>query len=89
MIKSTGDWVLTEVLEEKEKVTDSGIVVVGKQQKSTKVVKIVSFGPEANKESYLKKGDLVLVPANTGVIMKYEDTTYESHKEHSFLGVLE
>lgn len=89
MLKPTNDWIVTKPLPQKDKITDSGIVLVTKEQESTKLVEIISFGPGANKNSFLKAGDTVMVPLHTGIKVEYENESFELAKEENFLGVIE
>lgn len=89
MLKPTTDWILTKPVAQKEKVTDSGIVLVTKEEDSTKLVEIVSFGPGANKDSSLKAGDIVMVPTQTGYKVEFDGEAFEMAKEQNFLGVIE
>jgi len=89
MLKPTTDWILTKPLKQKDKVTDSGIVLVTKEPENVKLVEIISFGPGANKDSSLKAGDIVMVPSQTGLKVEHEDEVFEMAKEGNFLGVIE
>jgi co-chaperonin GroES (HSP10) len=89
MLKPINDWVLTKPLEKKEKITDSGILLVTKKQDAIKLVEIISFGPDANKNSLLKANQIVMVPSNTGIKVEKDNEVYEIAKEHNFLGVVE
>ena len=89
MLKPTNDWILTKPLPQKDKVTDSGIVLVTNQQEAVKLVEIISFGPAANKDSSLKAGDIIMVPTQTGIKVEHEDEVFEMAKEQNFLGVIE
>ena len=85
-LKPTQDWILTQRVEEKKQ---EGLIHLVTNQKTTKEVKILSFGPEANKSNLLKVGDVVLVSSNTGLKHKVGEEEFEFAKEHNFLGVVE
>lgn len=85
-LKPTKDWILTQGVEEKKQ---EGLIHLVTKDKTTKHVRILSFGPEANKSNLMKVGDVVLVPANTGLKHKVGDEEFEFAKEHNFLGVVE
>jgi len=89
MLKPTNEWILTKPIKQEEKITDSGILLVTKEEETIKYVEILSFGPEANKHSLLKAGDIVMVPTHTGLKTEHEDTEYEFAKEKNFLCVME
>jgi co-chaperonin GroES (HSP10) len=86
-LKPTKDWILTQkiVVEENKHL----VIIPLNGDKDTKHVKILSFGPEANKSNQLKVGDIVLVPAHTGLKHEVGDEEFEFAKEHNFLGVVE
>ncbi len=88
MLKPTNDWIVTKPLPKKEKVTDMGLFLLN-QEEPLKLVKIISFGPAANKNSILKAGDIVMVPTKTGISVEYKEETFEMAKEQNFLGVME
>ena len=89
MLKPINEWILTKPVVEKENVTASGLVLIKKQEVATKLVEIISIGPEANKDGSLKAGDIVLVPSHTGIKIKQNNEDYEMAKEANFLGVVE
>ena len=89
MLKPTGEWILTKPLEKDEKVTQSGLVLVTKQQDAVKLVEIISFGPDANTDLFLSEGEVVMVPQHTGLKIEHEDEEYEMAKQENFLGVIE
>ena len=90
MLKPIGEWILTEAIEQAERTTPSGLVLpVTAAKEKTKLVRIISFGPESNPEGQLKTGDIVLVPSHTGLKVEHENKEYEMAKETNFLGVLD
>lgn len=85
-LNPTKDWILTQKVEEKK---SEGLIHLVQKEDKTKHVKILSFGPEANKSNLLKVDDIVLVPAHTGLNHKVGEEEFEFAKEHNFLGVVE
>jgi co-chaperonin GroES (HSP10) len=88
MLKPQSDWILTKVVEVEPRHVGL-IFVVSDKKDATKYVKIVSFGPDANKGKELNVGDIVLVPTVSGIKTVHEDVEYEMAKENNFLGVYE
>jgi len=89
MLKPTNDWIVTKPLPKKEDKDSSIIMLNAFKVEPLKLVKIISFGPTANKSSTLKAGDIVMVPTKTGIAVEHEDDTFEMAKEQNFLGVME
>ena len=88
MLKPTKDWIVTKPLEQKEKVTASGIILPGAKE-TVKLLKIVRMGPDANKSGELKVGDIVMADHRAGVKVKDGDEEFELTKESAFFGVME
>lgn len=89
MLKPQSDWVVTKQIKSPEQKPHTLVLVINPAKEQTKFVEIVSFGPEANKENYLKVGDIVIVPEVSGIKTKHEDVEYEMAKEKNFLAVWE
>jgi len=85
-LKPTKDWILTQVVKDEEQ---GGLIKLVKKDESTKKVKVLSFGPDANRSNLLKKDDVVLVMKHTGLKHEVDGEEFEFAKEHNFLGVVE
>ena len=88
MLKPMRNWILTKVLEE-EKVCAGGIIIPNSVKNKTKFVKIIAFGEDSNPNDQLKVGDIVMVPAHTGLKVNHEDKEFEFAKAENFFGVVE
>lgn len=85
-LKPTKDWILTQEVKEEEQ---EGLIKLVRKDEPTKKVRIISFGPGANKSNLLKEDDIVLVPVHTGLKHEADEEEFEFAKEHNFLGVVE
>lgn len=88
------DRIIVEVVESVTK-TDAGIVIINKVMDKPNQGKVLAVGPGkwdaktgGRKPLTVAVGDAVLFPANAGIPIKFEGTTYFFMKEIDMLGVI-